>query len=197
MSEPIKKWRPPEPLAITILKLVGLGLVVTAPTTFFSPILIYGLIRDHLGHKINRRDAERAYSKRQIQRSLYYLKRKEFIAFPAKESGKFSLTRLGRKRLSAVSFQSLEIKSHPWDGRWRLLTFDIPKKEESASHIFRRKLKELGFFHFQRSVFLFPYKCEKEINQITEYLNIASCVHLITADRFPSDKLLVKKFGPA
>ena len=88
----------------------------------------------------------------------------------------------------------ITIKPVHWDGQWRFLTFDIPEKNKGARHVFRAKLKELGFFHFQRSVFLLPYPCEKEIDVITRSLEIEPCVHLITAKRFPGDKVLIKKF---
>ncbi len=136
------------------------------------------------------------YSREQIQRGLHYLKQKKFVAFPARSpKGRVLLTKLGLRRLNQIKFQKIRLTETSWDGKWRLLTFDIPEKQSGLRQTFRRKLKELGFFHFQRSVFVIPTECEREIGLITDYLNIAHCVHLLVANRFHGDKQLVKKFN--
>ncbi len=136
------------------------------------------------------------YNHKQIQRGLQYLKQKKFVAFPARSpKARILLTKLGLRRLNQIKFQKNRIKRSAWDGQWRLLTFDIPEKQSGIRQTFRRKLKELGFFHFQRSVFVFPFECEREINLITDYLHIAACVHLLVANRFRGDKQLLKKFN--
>ncbi len=184
------KWLPPDPLSIKILKIIGLGIAVTA-ASLLSPTFLTNLLKRYLQYKLS----QPVYTHKQIQRSLYYLKRKKFIAFPARDnSSKIILARLGKKRLSQLQFDNLTIKKIPWDGRWWLLTFDIPEEQSSARHAFRRKLKKLGFFHFQRSVFISPYPCEKEIGQITNYLKISPCVHIIVGQRFPGDETLTKTF---
>ncbi|OGE79048.1 MAG: CRISPR-associated endonuclease Cas2 [Candidatus Doudnabacteria bacterium RIFCSPHIGHO2_01_FULL_46_14] len=136
------------------------------------------------------------YNRREIQRRLYYLKHKKFITFPARSpKGQVLLTKLGLRRLNQIKFQKIRIKRTVWDGAWRLLTFDIPEKNSGTRQTFRRKLKELGFFHFQRSVFVLPYECKTEIDLITDYLKITPCVHLLQANRFFGDKELIKKFN--
>ena len=54
------------------------------------------------------------------------------------------------------------------DGEWRIVIFDIPEKFKKAREALRMKLKELGFLELQKSVFIFPYECEDEINFIVE-----------------------------
>ncbi len=136
------------------------------------------------------------YSKKQIRKTLHYLKEKEFIAFPAyAKAGRITLTTLGIRRLNQLKFERLRIDKIRWDGKWRLLMFDIPEKLRGLRHTFRRKLKQLGFYHFQRSVFILPYECKKEIDLLTDYLQITPFVHLLTADRFLGDKQLIGKFN--
>jgi len=136
------------------------------------------------------------YSKLQIRRTLYYLKQKEFIAYPARaKAGRVTLTTLGIRWLNQISFERLRIKQTPWDGKWRLVMFDVPEQWLKVRHTLRRKLKQLGFYHFQRSVFILPYDCRKEIDLITEYLKITPFVHLLTTERFLGDKQLIIKFN--
>ena len=182
-----KKYRPPESLTVTILKLAALG-VVFSMASILSPTFLSSLAYKYLKYKI------KSYNRRQIQRSLYYLKQKKFIAFSA-HAQKPILTKLGLKRVKEAEFNSIEIKPRPWDGLWRFLGFDIPEDERDKRFVFRQKLKALGFFHFQQSIFLLPYPCDSEINKITQYLEIEQCVHIITGSRFSGDKQLVKKFG--
>lgn len=41
-----------------------------------------------------------------------------------------------------------------WDGKYRLVLFDIPEKNRIVRNSFRRKLKELGFLGWQQSVWV-------------------------------------------
>ena len=178
-----------EALSFYLLKLLGLGVVFTA-VTILSPTFLYAVLTSYLRYKFT------GPSKKEIQNSVAYLKRKKFIAFEKRgDKFKMVLTKLGKKRLNQLQLSQIRIKKVKWDGQWRLLTFDIPESHKPARHALRRKLQELGFFHLQRSVFIVPYPCEKEIAYIAEYLKITQYVHIITTQRFSSDKLLLKKFN--
>ncbi len=186
-----KKWTPPEPLSITILKMIGLGIAFTA-ASILSPTFLLNAIKAYLKYKYDETKYYDYINKRRIQASLRYLKRKHFIAYPGK--GRFSITKKGASRLNRINIDELKIKKVPWDGKWRLLTFDIPEEKEQKRDYFRKRLKEMGFYHFQRSVFILPYPCKKEIDTICEVLDIESNVHLITGERFEGDDELVKLF---
>jgi phenylacetic acid degradation operon negative regulatory protein len=180
-----------ETLSIHILKLVGLGLLITA-ASLLSPTLLYQLMRGYLKYR-----KYKSYNKKQIQNSIAYLKRKKFVAYENK-SGKvyLVLTKLGKIHLTDLEFENIKIqKPIKWDNKWRVLLFDIPEHKAAERQVFRLKLREMGFFHFQRSVFVLPYPCEKEIKKIIKHLEIQKYVHLITGQRFPNDKLLKKKFN--
>lgn len=186
-----KKWTPPQPLSITILKLMGAGIALTAASVL-SPTFFLKAIKTYLKYKYDEARYYDYLNKRRIQNSLRYLKRKHFIAFPGK--GRFTITKRGAWHLARINIDEIVIKRVPWDGRWRLLTFDIPEEKEQKREYFRRRLKEMGFYHFQRSVFIIPYLCKKEIYAICEQLGIESNVHLITTDRFEGDEELKKFF---
>lgn len=187
-----KKWTPPEPLAISILKTIGMGAAFTA-ASILSPTFLLGAIKGYLNYKYREAQYYDYVNRKRIQDSLSYLKRRHFIAFPAK--GRFVITGLGKKRLSEIELKQISIKPQSWDGKWRIVTFDIPEEKNRKRHIFRRKLRELGFYHFQRSVFLLPYPCESEIKQIIEILDVENNVHLLTAESFVGDEELVKRYN--
>jgi DNA-binding transcriptional regulator PaaX len=59
-----------------------------------------------------------------------------------------------------------------WDGRWRIVFFDIPEKRRKARDALRDKLRDLGFYELQKSVFVHPFPCRDEIDFVVEFLKI-------------------------
>lgn len=74
------------------------------------------------------------------------------------------ITDRGKIRSGAGIIFNLNLKKQKkWDGKWRLVIFDIPEERKKIRDSFRSHLKRLGFVEFQKSVFAFPYPCEDEI----------------------------------
>lgn len=48
--------------------------------------------------------------------------------------------------------------SAKWDGKWRVICFDIPEKKKNIRRLVHSKLKELGCYRLQDSVFVTPHK---------------------------------------
>ncbi len=53
-----------------------------------------------------------------------------------------------------------------WDGKWRIVFFDIPEPERVIRDKIRRLLKELGFKGVQRSVWISPLPVNKKVKEI-------------------------------
>ena len=79
------------------------------------------------------------------------------------------LLKKGKKRATREQLAELKLP-HPqvWDKKWRLLIFDIPEKSRVARDVLRCKLKDLGMYNFQRSVFAYPYDCREELEFVTD-----------------------------
>lgn len=108
--------------------------------------------------------------------------------------GKYKFTEKGKiwfKSSLLKYYKDLGIK---WDGKWRLVIFDIPQEFHSKRNQFRRRLKTLGFCKIQKSVFAFPYPCEEELSRYCQELNISDYINVIRAENlgFVNDE--VKKF---
>ena len=185
----IKKETRPESLSLVILKIIGLSVAVTA-ASIISPPFLYLLVKGYLKYKLKGK-----YTRLEIQKSLVYLRRKKFIAYKNDNpAGKIILTTLGKKKLKRIQFHQIQITKSTWDGRWRFLFFDISESYRSERHLFRKKLQAMGFYHFQRSVFVTPYECTNEIDTLKMILGLESSVYIVTADRFAGDKKLLKEF---
>ena len=81
-----------------------------------------------------------------------------------------------------------------WDRKWRIVIFDIPEELHKNRNSFRAKIKNLGFYMLQRSVFVFPYPCEEELNELCSRLNISDYVDVIRADSIGFKEKEIKKY---
>jgi len=54
-------------------------------------------------------------------------------------------------------------KLRRWDGRWRLLIFDISEIRRNVRNAVRNKLRQLGFRHLQDSVWAYPFPCHEAL----------------------------------
>ncbi|MBI4059665.1 CRISPR-associated endonuclease Cas2 [Candidatus Giovannonibacteria bacterium] len=142
---------------------------------------------DHVWYGIDRK---------QLYVALERLKLKGVVAFIKSGDGieKVLLTQPGRARALRYQFQNLELqKPKRWDKKWRLVLFDIPEAKKKIRDALRRKLKDLGFHEFQKSVFVCPYPCRDEINFVINFFDIADHVWYLETRLVP-DYVFRKKF---
>ncbi|MEK7104321.1 MAG: hypothetical protein AAB842_02890 [Patescibacteria group bacterium] len=178
-------------ISLDILKIVGItGLVIIAAT---SPYFVPNLIKV-LSKRNNR--FGKSYSKKETEQAMQNLKRSRLVIFKEKD-GKFSveMTEKGKRVLKEIDISELKNKKPArWDGLWRIVIFDIPENKKYGRKALRNKMKEVGFYQLQKSVWVFPYKCEKEVGLLVEVFDINSFVNLITASKIKDDEKLKKYF---
>ena len=105
------------------------------------------------------------------------------------------LTNRGKERVIKFSFDLLEIKKpEKWDGKWRIIIFDIPNKYKQAREALRCKIKELGLRQLQKSVWIYPYDCEDEILFVAEAFEVQKYIEIITAERLLHSKVIKSYF---
>lgn len=84
-----------------------------------------------------------------------------------------TITEQGRNRLTQSEFRRLSIPiPDVWDGKWRLVLFDIAESRKASRVAFSRKLRILGFYRLQRSVWVCPYACDNEIEIVRQVYRI-------------------------
>ena len=99
----------------------------------------------------------------------------------------YILTDKGKVKALTYRFQEMKIKKNQWDNKWRVVIFDIPEKLKTSRNALREKLKELGFYELQKSVFVFPYECKDEIDFIVEFFNLRKYVRYGVFDFVDND----------
>ncbi len=135
----------------------GLGMVLVAPN---SAILI-----DKYLKKLDKRDAAR---------TLQYMKYRKLIT--VHEQGgecEYKLTTKGRDRYEKIVLDELAIPMpRSWDGKWRMIVFDIPVGLRKQHDELLRRLKLLKFLMLQQSVWVHPFGCEKEVGVLLYTLGL-------------------------
>jgi CRISPR-associated endonuclease Cas2 len=165
--------------------LVGGGILVLS---MFSPQLPYQILKAYLKKK--------KFDKRKFNRSIKRLEDQGMVTISQEgEETVIRLTKKGKERALKYKLEDMEIKKpKKWDGKWRIVIFDIPEKKKLARNVLRDKLKELGFERVQKSVFVHPYPCRDEIDFIKEVYEIAPYVQLVTAESFDEEERTKNKF---
>jgi len=137
------------------------------------------------------------YRKYSFNRSLARLKNAGFIVFEKTRRGNFArLTTRGKEKLRQLTINNFEIqKPKKWDGKWRLLMFDIKEKRKSIRDKIRHNLSKIGFIRLQDSVWVFPYDCEDFINLMKADFKIGKDLLYVIADKIENDKFLIKHFN--
>ena len=107
----------------------------------------------------------------------------------------FVLSDKGKLKALTYHFDTMKITERVWDNKWRVVFFDIPEKYRRGRDSLRNKLRELGFYELQKSVFVFPHECRDEIDFITEYYGIRKYVRYAVMDFIDNAEHLKVKFS--
>ena len=119
------------------------------------------------------------------------------IDYKEKDDGtvEIVLTKDGKKKALKYQIDEIKIKKpDKWDKKWRIVIFDIPEKKKKIREALRDKLKEIGFKELQKSVFIYPYPCEDEIDFIIEVFEIRPHVRFLIVDSFTNEEQFRLKF---
>ena len=92
------------------------------------------------------------------------------------------LTAKGKKRLNSVILETIIIATpKKWDGRWRIVSFDIPRAMRRSRYELLRELHRLGFQKLQQSMWVHPFPCRNEVNQLAANLGLTESVIYLEA----------------
>jgi len=136
-------------------------------------------------------------SKQQWNNAFYYMKRRGYLNFEKKNGQIYiTLTKEGKKKVGKYSIDDLKIeKPKKWDGKWRIVIFDIPDITRLTREALRGKLIEFGFYKLQQSIWVFPYECTKEIKFIRQFFGLdAKHLQLIVAAELEEEEKLCRIF---
>lgn len=165
---------------------------IAASSPYFSLYLARSIKRELRKRKFLQEKAKDT----EFNNAFYYLKKKGYLDIGKSNKQIYiSLTEEGRKRAGKYLIDDLKIKkSQKWDGKWRMVIFDIPNLTRIKRDALRGKLKELGFYKLQQSVWVCPYDCKKEIDLLQEFFGLNQRELKLVIGKIEKDEFLRKNF---
>ncbi len=137
------------------------------------------------------------FRKYSFNRSFTRLKNAGLIVFEKTGKGNFArLTPKGEAKLRQFELKDYKLKKPKrWDGKWRLLIFDVKEEHRNIRDKIRYTLKQIGFIHLQDSVWVYPYDCEDIIMLLKADFKIGKDLLYVIADSIENDQYIRKSFN--
>ncbi|KKQ78050.1 MAG: CRISPR-associated endonuclease Cas2 [Candidatus Zambryskibacteria bacterium RIFCSPLOWO2_01_FULL_39_39] len=177
------------PVRNIILAVIGLSALMSF--ALIAPNALQALRLLNLDKK--REDRQKYY----IDTAIKKLYKRGLIETITKASGEkyAKLTPEGKKSLLKFEFEGLaKQKPKKWDGKYRVVIFDIKENLRFSRDDLRYMLLKFGFVRLQNSVWVYPYPCEGAINLLKTYLEIGDDVIYMTVELIENDDWLRKYF---
>lgn len=132
----------------------------------------------------------------ELRKNIRNLYKSHLIETKENSDGSYTyvLTNKGKLKALTFNFANMKIQAGDWDNKWRAVFFDIPEKFRKGRDALRQKLKELGFYELQKSVFVFPYECKDEVDFLIEFFNIRPFVRFAVLNPIDNDLHLKEIF---
>jgi|SRR3989344_360769 len=145
----------------------------------------------------NYRKLQKSRVSQRIRHSISALKNRRLVNIKEKNGETYiTLTEDGKARLLKYKFENMRlIPNSKWDGRWHVAMFDIPEKHGKARRALSYKIREMGAFHIQKSVFIYPFPWRDEIDFVSEFFQVSQYVRYIEAVNVEGANELRLHFG--
>jgi len=121
---------------------------------------------------------------------------KKYAAWVEKDGKRYlRITPTGRR---AFAFEQAKValknQKKKWDGRWRMVVFDVPERRRQVRNRLRATMLEIGFARLQNSVWVYPYDCEDFIALLKAELRVGKDALYAIVDTIEQDRSMRKHF---
>lgn len=181
---------------IMLKTLLFSGAIIIGGSTPQGSRAVWKLLKYSL-RKMNNKRLQK-FKEEQWKNSFYYLKGNNLLQMDYRGNQlHVALTEEGKAEAKKCKIDELEIKKPKrWDKKWRLLIFDISEKDRAKREALRGKIKELGLYKLQKSIWVHPYDFENELKELQKFFRFKKGeIMLITADKIQSDVSLETYFN--
>lgn len=89
----------------------------------------------------------------------------------------------------------MALNEQGWDGKWRLVIYDVAKAKRVQSELFRLALTRLRLLRLQKSVYLTPFPCQNEIEYLRQFYTIGTEVQILTVGQLENEPAYRSYFG--
>ncbi|MEK7460114.1 MAG: hypothetical protein AAB628_01020 [Patescibacteria group bacterium] len=106
------------------------------------------------------------------------------------------ITAFGKKKVLEYDLENMHLdKKKKWDGRWSIVMFDIPQTKKRVRDAISFKIKDIGMYPIQKSVFVFPHPCKDEIDFVGEVFGVRKNIIYIEALHIDGAEKVKRHFG--
>jgi len=175
--------KPKSEIAKDVLSWIFIGGAVIIAAT--SPYFLHNILSVKASLK--------KYPKKKVSDTFTNLRKHGMLSVQTKNNQIYiSLTEKGKHKAGRFQIDSLEIKRpNQWDKKYRVLIFDISHKKKMKREALRGKLIELGFYPFQKSVWIHAFDCRDEIALLREFFGLSDMeMNLMLVEKIEGDKRL-------
>jgi hypothetical protein len=144
-------------------------------------------------HFANRKRQNKIERKRYLE-TLWRMRRRGYLEVVKKNNEKF-IKLTGKGQLEKL-FQKADVKvASTWDGKWRVVIFDIPEGSHLVRDRFRWLLKRNSFLKLQASVFVSPHPLNRQALAFLEQSGLKEFIRILKVEEMDNDRDLRKRFG--
>lgn len=178
-----------------ILKLVGLGVFIAGSIAIPNLPLALKPIIEH--KRKQQKELWKRFNIPYLKRTLRRLEQQKLVEISDEDGIQVArITKSGQRKVLKFAIDELAVeKPKLWDGRWTLISYDIPKSNKHQRAVFMEYLRAWGFYPLHESTFLHAYPCEKRVEFLREYLGIGEYVRIFIVTRIENDKPFRDFFG--
>lgn len=147
--------------------------------------------------KLDRPAKNRAQLYRRITQGINRLEQAGLVTVSGEYAKRrVKITKKGRELMEQIEFGEYEIPEPAfWDGKWRVLIFDINERRRRIRNQLRRLLDGAGFVRIQDSVWVYPYACDEFVSLVRAHLKSGvGEIRFFVAEALESDKGLREHF---
>ena len=126
----------------------------------------------------------------QVDQGMRNLSRRRYLE---KRGDGYVLTSRGKRWAVSRQYKYFKQRNPKWDGKWRLILFDIPVGLQQKRHSLRYRLQSINAYMVQKSVFAFPYPCEAEFGDWCGQLGISEHVDILLTDTLGSKEAYARR----
>lgn len=191
-DEPAITWNMPRHVKIQDIVLQTLYVCGVISIALLAPNALQ-IIKLFEGDRVRKTNPRRS-----IERASRRLYEKGYVTVSnesGSQNGAISLTPEGKKHLLRRKL-TYYISEQPkrWDGKWRIIMFDIHEQYREERHVLRRSLSSAGFVKLQNSVWVYPYESRGLLALLRSYLDVERQVIYLTVLEIENDSSLRKHF---
>lgn len=132
-----------------------------------------------------------------LNRAVHSLHKSKLVSTKCNSDGTLTLvlSKSGERLALTYDIENMGIKIPArWDNKWRIVMFDVPETIKRTRDTLRMHFKNMGFYEFQKSVFVHPYPCAKEIEYIMEFYDARKYIRFIVATEIDNVAELKRHF---